>query len=66
MVLPSIHRTPPFISRTSCLIREMSIEVRLSLHCEAGLVSLLMVSESKETVTQINLDRLSIDGLKRF
>ena len=43
-VRPSIHRTRPFISFTSCFKNEMSMEVRLSSHCEGGLVSLLTAS----------------------
>ena len=43
-VRPSIHRTRPFISFTSFFKNEMSMEVRLSSHCEGGLVSLLTAS----------------------
>ena len=44
MVLPSIHRILPLSSLISCLIREISMEVRLSPHWEAGLVYLLTAS----------------------
>ena len=58
IVRPSTHLTRPFILWTSCLMSEMSMDVRLSSHWEAGLVSLLMVSNKDfESVTHTHGSR---------